>query len=323
MSAVTSAVTSAPPKKHNEDNDQIDNNDFANSFLNLQELDMDLYLSQKTWKAPFARGTYGGLTVCHCLYAASETVPACFILHSMHSYFLRPGDPTNSTIYRVQRTRDGQSFCSRTVFAIQNGKPILTLQASFHKEQTETSTGLEYQPVMPVVPHHSGLLNMREYAISISNNHSFSEYTRQLINQWVSARGPNLKGEPVRKPVDPEKHFRIVPNSDYTLLTWFKVPGNLGDDQNIHRCAAAYVSDYSLLYAAIPSTGQNFQPTMTASLDHSIWFHRSMKADEWMLFEAVGTQMLNSRVLCHGRIWTGDGKLAATVKQEGLVRGKL
>ena len=189
--------------------------------LRLQELDTDLYMALKTWKSVYARGTFGGYTICQALLAASKTVPTGFNLHSMHSYFLRSGDPSRSTIYRVLRTRDGQSFSSRTVSAIQDGKPILTLQASFHCEEAEASSILEYQPKFPDVKHHQKLLTVEDHVRDALTRDNLSVRLKDLLRRSCDV-------PIVIKPLDPKTYFSLSSNPDHSNSCWVKVSANLG-----------------------------------------------------------------------------------------------
>ena len=197
---------------------------FEDYFLSLQELDTDLYMAAKSWKTSGARGTYGGLIIGQALIAASRTVSDALNLHSMHSYFLRAGDPKRPTIYRVLRTRDGSSFSSRTVSAIQNGRPILTLQASFHNEGAEAPSLLEYQPVMPTTEHHKDLLNVGELLDQLMASENLTS------KQKAAAERFHKFDLPIHvKPVNPAVYMRLAPNPDHTMLSWVKVPGDLGN----------------------------------------------------------------------------------------------
>ncbi|KAF6040845.1 ACOT8 [Bugula neritina] len=290
--------------------------DLVPDVLGVKELDTDLYIADQFWKAQRARGTFGGQIIGQALMSASRTVADNLNLHSIHSYFLRPGDPNSPVIYKVSRTRDGGSFSSRSISAIQKGRPILTLQASFHNEAAEKTNIFDYQVAMPKVAHHSQLSSVHEYLAlllsSFENDSNRAEKVRNFMNYL-----------PIDiKPLDVEVYMGNKSNSTKNITSWFKVRNPIGDNQNEHRAAASYISDWSLLYSS--TVHQSKAPvSMMVSLDHSIWFHRPFRIDEWVLYEAVCDNMANSRSLCQGRIWTESGELVATVMQEGLVRGKL
>lgn len=197
---------------------------FMSRVLKLEELDTDLYMTPKSWKFIAARGTYGGQIVAQALMAASKTVPPGLYLHSMHSYFLRAGDPTLPTIYRVLRTRDGQSFSSRTVSAVQKGKPILTLQASFHNEAAEAPSVLQFQPVMPIVAHHQNLSTTREIVDKIVKRDDLSQKAKTFVSRSTAT---NLSLD--FKPVEPDVFFKQARSDQNTIFCWIRVTGKLGN----------------------------------------------------------------------------------------------
>lgn len=208
----------------------MSSDDFSNDLerrltadvLGLELLDTDLYRGTHLWKPPFARAVFGGQIVGQCLVAAGKTVPHALNLHSMHSYFIRPGDPDNPVIYRVSRTRDGTSFTSRTVTAIQRGVPILTLQASFHNEPNEPTCHVEYRPQMPEYKHHSEL----KTPIQLAETFSGEPHSKAKIFGAIKHLTPELPIE--IKPINPEVFLRLKKNDDNKLVFWVKACGQLG-----------------------------------------------------------------------------------------------
>lgn len=208
---------------HSHDTEEQDRR-FVNTYILLQELDTDLYMTGTNWKSALARSTFGGQTVAQALYAASQTVKPGLHLHSMHCYFLRGGDSTRTTIYRVSRTRDGRSFSSRTVIAIQKGLPILTLQASFHNEDAEPMSILSYQPVMPAGPHHSELRTVSECVDELLEAKGYSAEKKQLMRKNYVTELPFEM-----KPLDPEVYMRQKSSNEHALHSWVRISGHIGE----------------------------------------------------------------------------------------------
>lgn len=207
--------------------------DFLRDVVALEELDTDLYISHSSWKALSARAMFGGQIIVQALAAGNRTVMPGLNLHSLHCYFLRPGDVSRSTVYRVNRTRDGTSFSSRSISAIQKGRPILTLQASYHNEDAEATSGiLQYQPPMPVVKHHSELKNTVEYVKDFIKRPDLNEKRRARLVQSI------VNDLPVEiKPLDPDAYMRQKPNDENKLTSWIRITGDLGE-ANFILCGA-------------------------------------------------------------------------------------
>lgn len=196
---------------------------FINHFIAVQELDTDLYFAPKSYVSWNSRGTFGGQTIAQASHAAGLTVRPGFFLHSMHCYFLRAGDDELPTIYKISRTKDGSSFSSRTVLAIQNGRPILTLQASFHNEAYEPTSLPNYQPSMPTVRHHSLLENLEKHAAKI-------EVHNKRLAQPL---GMPITDVPVElKPLNLDVYIREAPSDQRSMLCWIKTYGELGNCLN-------------------------------------------------------------------------------------------
>jgi acyl-CoA thioesterase-2 len=248
---------------------------------------------------------YGGQVLAQAVAAAAATVDAARELHSQHAYFLRPGDTTEPVRLEVDRARDGGSFSSRRVTVLQKGKPILVSSLSFQLP----SWGKDFQPELPQVPAPEELVSERQLAIEAGGlNESFMITTGEDLDVRI---------------VEPVDWQNPVPREPY-LQGWVKTTGAIGDDPRLHQAMLAYISDMMLLDACMLPHGQDFMdPTLQiASLDHAIWFHRSFRADEWLLHTVEAEQVGGGRGLARGRFYSADGALVATVMQQGLLRNR-
>ncbi|MDQ2095939.1 acyl-CoA thioesterase [Rhodalgimonas zhirmunskyi] len=255
---------------------------------------------------PGGRGrSFGGQVVAQALMAATRTVPEDRPAHSLHAYFMRPGDATKPVLYQVERDRDGRSFHTRRVVAIQHGQPILNLAASFHLEEP----GLSHQDDMPDVPDPESLKTEHQL---------YEEYDGELpemFRKWMSIRRPVEI-----RPVTPRPPFTREPQKVQTY--WFRIPGRIGDDPALHRAALTFASDMGLLGTSAFVHGKAFaDPDMQfASLDHALWLHSDFRADEWLLYTMDSPWAGGARGFNRGRIFTQDGRLVANAVQEGLIR---
>ena len=273
------------------------------SVLDLEAAEPDMFrgLSPKDrWQRVF-----GGQALGQALTAAARTVEgrAC---HSLHSYFLRAGDPKTPIHYRVERSRDGLNFTARRVAALQNGELIFTMAASFQVPEE----GLEHQTAMPDVPDPETLKSEEEWRGEIAN--TLPEHVRN----WF------LRPRPIEfRAVDPVNRFAEGPHKAQQTV-WFRAVGALPDAPALHQCVLAYASDMTLLDTSLLPHGFNlFAPQLQlASLDHAIWFHRPARADEWLLYVQDSPSASGGRGLNRGLIYRRDGVLAASVAQEGLIR---
>ena len=248
---------------------------------------------------------FGGQVLAQALLAASLTVEER-LAHSLHAYFLRAGDPEAPIVYSVDRSRDGRSFSARRVVAIQHGRPIFTLAASFQVDEE----GLEHQFGIPEVPapeqlSTSALLPRADF-----------DHMPKNMQRWLDRFGP-FEFRPVRG-ADPDDRR---PQPPYKEL-WFKLHGQLEDDPRLHRALLAYVSDFHLVGTATLPHGISWVQgnLMIASLDHAMWFHRDFRLDDWLLYSCDSPSTSGGRGLARGRVFTQDGRLVASVVQEGLVR---
>jgi len=278
--------------------------------LELEEIDTDLYRTkpETLWRPIGARGVYGGQVIGQALVAATKTVPESYIVHSLHSYFLLPGNYEIPILYRVDRLRDGKSFMTRSVVASQKGKAIFTCQISFQVQES----GFDYQIKMPDAPTPDTLLSEQDRIKTVMQKTETPDILRQRLEQKLKF--------PVIFDV------RYCPRSEEESkgrLIWLKVNQTLSDDMAFHRCIIAFAADMYLLSTSFQREGERERLSLAVSLDHTMWFHSpSFRADEWMLYEMENTCSTVARALCVGRLWTREGKLAVSVNQEGLVRLK-
>uniref|UniRef100_A0A8C5WM26 Acyl-coenzyme A thioesterase 8 n=1 Tax=Leptobrachium leishanense TaxID=445787 RepID=A0A8C5WM26_9ANUR len=245
------------------------------SVLNLEPLDKDLFRGSHHW-VPVTQRLFGGQIVGQALVAASRSVKEDENVHSLHCYFVRAGDPKIPVLYQVERTRDGRSFSTRSVKAIQHGVPILTCQVSFQLPQ---ESPLKHQFPMPTVPPPEELLTREELIQKYLKDPSLVEKHRTGLNKILAQEVPILI-----KPINPPDMFHRLPQEPRQMF-WVRAKGLIGPgDMRLHCCVAAYISDYSFLGTAIlPHLLRPLQ--FMASLDHSMWFHAPFRADEWMLYE--------------------------------------
>jgi acyl-CoA thioesterase-2 len=272
-------------------------------LLDLEQLEQDLYRGlspQVGWQRVF-----GGQVIGQALVAAGRTVagrPA----HSLHAYFMRPGDPEVPIIYQVERMRDGGSFSTRRVVAIQHGAPIFAMSASFQKPED----GLDHQVRMPSVPPPEDLPSEAEL------QEAYVDHAPEGVRRYWQRPRP-LELRPVEL-----KHFVSREALAPMQNVWVRTTGPLPDDPEIHRCVLAYASDMTLLDTALFAHGRViFDPDLqVASLDHALWFHRPFRADEWLLYAQDSPSASGGRGFNRGSLFTRDGTLVASVAQEGLVR---
>jgi len=271
-------------------------------LLDLEQIEVDIF--RGTGPAVALQRVFGGQVAGQALVAAGRTVPADRPVHSLHAYFLRAGDPAAPIVYLVDRLRDGRSFTSRRVVAVQHGKAIFSLSASFQRVED----GLDHQDDMPAVPAPETLPTLAE---------RYAPYADQLD---VFARLP--RPIDVRYVDDPPFVLRAAGQrgGSHTRV-WLRADGVLPDDPLVHVCALTFASDLTLLDSVLSTHGVSWAADVRgASLDHAMWFHRAFRADEWLLYESESPSASGGRGLATGRIWSRDGRRVASVVQEGLVR---
>ncbi|MDY0131032.1 MAG: acyl-CoA thioesterase II [Desulforegulaceae bacterium] len=251
---------------------------------------------------------FGGQVFGQSLSAAAKTIGKEKQAHSVHGYFLRPGNPELPVIYKVKNLRDGRSFSTRQVKAIQKGKIIFSMTASFHIEEN----GFEHQSSMPDLPVPENLVSDLEYLRKIKDKLPEPIRKKLIRDKPVEIRQVN--------PVDPFKPEKKEPFK----YAWLKASGILPKDPLIHKLILAYASDFGFLPTSLYPHGQTFWgPEMAvASLDHSIWFHRKFKMDQWLLYSMESPSASGSRGFNRGQIFNKDGVLVASTAQEGLIRYK-
>ena len=273
------------------------------AVLDLEQIEVNLFRGLSPSEPAFR--VFGGQVLGQALVAASRTVEDREA-HSLHAYFLRPGDPKIPIIYYVDRIRDGRSFTTRRVNGIQHGKAIFSMSVSYHIEEA----GFEHQNTMPDVPMPEDLQNDEELRKDILDK------IPEKHRGWFTRERP-IEIRPVAPydPLDP-------PVRKAAKNVWFKARHALPNDPSIHKCVLAYASDISLLETSLGPHGLGILSTnvQMASLDHAMWFHRNFKADEWMLYSQTSPSSSGARGLNFGEIYTRDGSLIASVTQEGLTR---
>ena len=270
------------------------------TLLDLEELEINIFrgVSPKEDR----QRVFGGQVCGQALVAAGRTVETGQV-HSFHCYFLRPGDPKIPILYEVDRIRDGRSFSTRRVVAIQHGRAIFNLDASFHKQES----GLDYHAPMPDVPAPETLPTFRERAKAFLNE----------LGAWAERERPiDIR---LCDPLDRPPHQWREP----TAYAWLRADGRLPDDPTLHACVLAYASDMTLLDTTVRPHGLVWSPErklMMASLDHAMWFHRSFRADEWLLYAQTTPSSASGRGFATGSIYSREGVLVVSVAQEGLIR---
>jgi acyl-CoA thioesterase-2 len=262
----------------------------------------DIFTAPSQWQ-PHGR-VFGGQVMAQAALAAMKTTPEDRIIHSLHGYFLRPGDVTEAITFAVDRIHDGRSFSTRRVQAYQKGQPIFSMIASFQDEDP----GLDHHIAMPTgLPEPESLPSAQEVLTAI--NHPVADV-------WAKTRAFDLRHHPsslyVKVDGEPVPHQAV----------WLKALGQLPDDPNMHRAALAYASDFSILEPIMRAHGVSWATPglKIASLDHAMWWHRFHRADEWFLYVQESPSAIGGRGLSLGRIFSRSGELIASVAQEGMVR---
>ena len=273
------------------------------TLLDLDMIEENIYRGRSSRTA--MQRVFGGQVAGQALVAAGRTVPADRPVHSLHSYFIRPGDPAVPIIYNVERVRDGRSFTTRRVSAVQHGKPIFSLSASFQLDQP----GVDHQTSMPDAPPPESLPTMEQrYA---NADPKVARFLRQMP-----------------RPIDlryvddsPWERHENGPRHGVTRV-WMKAAGRLPDDPLLHVCVLTFASDMTLLDSVLVRHGlaTGADPIKMASLDHAMWFQRPFRADEWMLYVSKSPTASGGRGLATGRFYSQDGRHLVSVVQEGMIR---
>ena len=268
-------------------------------ILDLEKLEVDIYRGIKfTPKNGFLKRTFGGHIIGQSLVSAIRTTDTSFKVHSLHCYFLSAGDSQKSLIYIVKRIKDGRSFCTRQVNAIQNGKTIFTMLASFQTDQIS----IKCQDNISDLFSLEGLIDFRSYDY-------FTDTSFAQFDEWD-----------VR--IMPYNKLARKSNSNLKQQVWFRHRNTLPNDSMLHVCALAYVSDLTLLSVARLSHIDTKSQLMVTSLDHTIWFMQPFRIDDWLLYNQFSPWTFNGRSLTYGNIFNKYGDIVAFVAQEGLTRYK-
>ena len=276
------------------------------SLLDLERLEVNLFRGQS--RSVGSSRVFGGQVLAQALAAAMQTVPEDRHVHSLHGYFVLPGDLDIPIVFEVDRIRDGGSFTTRAVRAIQQGQAIFFLTASFQLEQQ----GFEHQIDMPEVLPPEELVSYEGMA------KQFGDTLPKNLLQVLSIERP-LEFRPVEF-MNPFTHEKYAPSRN----VWLKTKGEMPDDRRLQALVLAYTSDYNLLTTALLPHGRatDFRNLQMASLDHAMWFHRPFRADEWLLYSMDSPSTSGARGFTRGNFFDQSGKLVASVVQEGLLREK-
>jgi acyl-CoA thioesterase-2 len=275
-------------------------------LLDVEEIDTDLYRGARQ---PGGVGrVFGGQVIGQALQAAQRSVEGEKAAHSLHAYFMRPGDENHPIIYRVVRDFDGRSFANRRIIAMQKGQPILNMTASFQVP----SEGLAHQDAMPDVPDPDSLRSERELRDEIQD-----QVPEKLRRFFLRARPIEIR------PVNPRNWFKPE-KQPAQQHSWFRVAAPLPDDLALHRAMLTYATDMTLLGTCMLPHGVSWMngKVQTASLDHTVWLHEPFRFDDWLLYTTDSPWAGHSRGFNRGRIYSRDGRLVASAAQEGLIRLK-
>ena len=273
-------------------------------LLTIEEIDRDLFRGARQ---PGGVGrVFGGQVIAQALQAAQRSTDGAKTAHSLHAYFMRPGDEDFPIVFRVVRDFEGRSFATRRVIAMQGGQPILNLAASFQIAED----GMHHQDAMPDVPGPDELRSEAELRL---------EAIDEVPEKW---RRHLLRARPIEiRPVHPRSWIRPEPREP-RQYSWMRLVSPIGDDDAMHRAILAYASDMSLLGTALLPHGVNWMTgkLQTASLDHALWFHEPFRCDEWLLYACDSPWAGHARGFNRGQVFTTDGRLVASTSQEGLIR---
>ena len=275
------------------------------ALLDLEQIELNIFRGRSP-EGERRQRVFGGQVAGQALVAAGRTVPEQDRgVHSLHAYFIRPGDPSVPLIYLVDRVRDGRSFTTRRVSAVQHGKTIFTLSASFHRPEP----GASHARPMPHVPPPDELPTAAErFRKQFGDSVDSAAFANPIDIRYL---GP-LSFEAAQDPA-----LRVTES-----MAWIKADGDLPDDELLHVCLVTYASDMTLLDSVLLANGLSWTDGRTAgaSLDHAMWFHRPFRADQWLLYAQESPVSAGARGLARGELYTRDGELVVSVVQEGLIR---
>lgn len=274
------------------------------NLVHLEKIEEGLFRGQSEDLG--LRQVFGGQVVGQALFAAKQTVPEDRVIHSFHSYFLRPGDSQKPIIYDVESLRDGKSFSARRVSAIQNGQPIFYMTASFQSPES----GFEHQKPMPQVKGPDNLPNEQQMAQKMA--HMLPEKLRE---KFIAERPLEIRPVQIHNPLrgHVDKPQRQV---------WIRANGTLPDDLRIHQYLLGYASDLNFLPVALQPHGKGFLESdmQVATIDHSMWFHRELNFNDWLLYSVESTSASGARGFVRGEFYNRQGELVASTVQEGVMR---
>lgn len=274
------------------------------NLIHLEKIEEGLFRGQSEDLG--LRQVFGGQVVGQALFAAKQTVPEDRVIHSFHSYFLRPGDSQKPIIYDVESLRDGKSFSARRVSAIQNGQPIFYMTASFQSPES----GFEHQKPMPQVKGPNNLPNEQQMAQKMA--HMLPEKLRE---KFIAERPLEIRPVQIHNPLrgHVDKPQRQV---------WIRANGTLPDDLRIHQYLLGYASDLNFLPVALQPHGKGFLESdmQVATIDHSMWFHRELNFNDWLLYSVESTSASGARGFVRGEFYNQQGELVASTVQEGVMR---
>jgi acyl-CoA thioesterase II len=273
-------------------------------LLNLEQIEVDIFRGRSP-EGERRQRVFGGQVAGQALVAAGRTVPEDRPVHSLHAYFIRPGDPTVPLIYLVERVRDGRSFTTRRVTTIQHGKTIFTLSASFHRREP----GVAHADPMPEVPPPDAIPPTAE---------RMEKLFGPSVREWYGGNPIDIRHiGPLTFEAERDPSLRTTRN-----LVWLRADGDLPDDPLLHVCLVTYASDMTLLDSVLLAHGLSWADGRTtgASLDHAMWFHGPFRADRWLLYAQDSPVAQGALGLARGEMYTSDGELVVAVVQEGLVR---
>ncbi|TAA47292.1 acyl-CoA thioesterase II [Corallincola spongiicola] len=278
--------------------------DQLTSLLTLEEIEAGLYRGQSQ-DLGFPQ-VFGGQVIGQALAAAKQTVDISRKVHSFHSYFLLPGDASRPIVYDVEVIRDGRSYSTRRIKAIQYGKPIFYMTASFHQEEA----GFDHQTTMPNVASPEQLESQQAFAKR--HLHLLPEKIR---DQYACEMPIEMRSATPFNPLQPEKMPAVRD-------VWFRANGTLPDDPRMHMYLLAYASDFNFLPTAAQPHGVSFmQPSIQmATIDHSMWFHRDFRMDDWLLYHVDSPSSGGGRAVVRGQFFDTQGRLVASTMQEGVFR---
>jgi acyl-CoA thioesterase-2 len=271
-------------------------------LLDLEQIELDIFRGRSPDEQ--LQRVFGGQVAGQALVAAGRTVPRDRPVHSLHAYFIRPGDPAVPLVYMVDRVRDGRSFTTRRVSAIQHGRPIFTLSASFHRAEP----GPSHADPMPQVPPPGGIPRTADRLEKLAG-----KLPRSVHDSPIDLRTPG----PLTVEAERDPSLRTT-----RTQVWLRVDGELPDDPLLHVCLMTYASDITLLDSVLLGHGLSWLDGRTtgASLDHAMWFHRPFRADRWLLYAQESPVATGARGLARGEVFTAEGELVVSVVQEGLIR---